>query len=165
MGWRGADIFVAEDRTFEWGSLPVVEEGIPVVNIGGGVQNPTSARTPRTPRSADPIDKQAFADTRSMLRMWLVWKQRLDEKLLKSPFRPGLAILKLVSNLSMLLYVGLREEHVTCLIAGTQSNFTRNAVAQTPPQTNSHVSGKKVPPIVVVRDAINWAVSCGPALC
>jgi hypothetical protein len=41
MGWRGADIFVAEDRTFEWGSLPVVEEGIPVVNIGGGVQNPT----------------------------------------------------------------------------------------------------------------------------
>jgi hypothetical protein len=115
MGWRGADIFVAEDRTFEWGSLPVVEEGLPVVNNGGGVQKPPSARTPRTPRSEDPIDKQAFADTRSMLRMWLVWKQRLDEKLLKSPFCPGLAILKLVSNLSMLLYVGLREEHVTCL--------------------------------------------------
>jgi hypothetical protein len=53
-------------------------------------------------------------------------------------------------------------------IAGTQSNFTRNAVAQTPPKTNTHVSGKKMPRVVVVRDTINWAVSCGrpwTALC
>jgi hypothetical protein len=34
--WRGADIFVAEDKAFEWGSLPVVEESIPVVNIREG---------------------------------------------------------------------------------------------------------------------------------
>jgi hypothetical protein len=45
-------------------------------------------------------------------------------------------------------------------IAGTQNNFTRNTIVQTPLQTNTHhVSGKKMSPIVIARDTINWAVS------